>query len=105
MEHGRAFARREFDFRLDLRRAALTALAVQVCHRPGLEVLSLGDVGRDRLTAAAAACEGPLLDRIAPAQAALAEDLDPPGDLNATPATRLHLARVLLGRALTELAQ
>ncbi len=39
---------------------------------------------------------------IAAAQAALAQDLRPAGDLNAAPATRLHLARVLLGRALTE---
>lgn len=57
VERGRAFARREFDFRLDLRRAALTALTVQVRSRPALEVLALGDVGRDRLTAAAATCE------------------------------------------------
>ena len=39
---------------------------------------------------------------IAAAQAALADDLRPPSDLNAASATRLHLARVLLGRALTE---
>jgi hypothetical protein len=57
VERGRGFARREFDFRLDLRRAALTALTVQVRSRPALEVLTLADVGRDRLTAAAAACE------------------------------------------------
>jgi aerobic carbon-monoxide dehydrogenase medium subunit len=35
---------------------------------------------------------------IAGAAAALAEDLDPPDDLNGTGATKLHLARVLLGR-------
>ena len=44
------------------------------------------------------------MERIAPAQAALAEELQPSGDLNASPATRLHLARVLLGRALAGLA-
>ncbi|NKE47233.1 xanthine dehydrogenase family protein subunit M [Roseomonas frigidaquae] len=36
---------------------------------------------------------------IAGAQAALAGELDPPGDLHGPPALRLHLARVLLGRA------
>jgi carbon-monoxide dehydrogenase medium subunit len=35
---------------------------------------------------------------IARAAAALAEDLDPPADLNGASATKLHLARVLLGR-------
>ena len=45
-----------------------------------------------------------LMDRIAPAQAALSGDLQPSGDLNASAATRLHLARVLLGRALAGLA-
>ena len=37
------------------------------------------------------------------AKAALARDLDPPGDLQATPETRLHLAAVLLGRAVAAL--
>ncbi len=37
---------------------------------------------------------------IARAVAALAEDLDPPGDLNASGKTKLHLAGVLLGRTL-----
>lgn len=35
---------------------------------------------------------------------ALADDLEPNGDLNATPATKLHLARVLTRRALATLA-
>jgi aerobic carbon-monoxide dehydrogenase medium subunit len=35
---------------------------------------------------------------IAGAAAALADDLDPPDDLNGTRATKLHLAQVLLGR-------
>jgi carbon-monoxide dehydrogenase medium subunit len=52
--------------------------------------------------ASAAACEGGLASCIPRAQAALGEDLDCSGDLNAAPATRLHLARVLLGRALTQ---
>jgi carbon-monoxide dehydrogenase medium subunit len=36
--------------------------------------------------------------RVQAAQAALARDLDPPGDLNAGGKTKRHLARVLLGR-------
>ena len=36
-------------------------------------------------------------------QQALAQDLDPAGDLQATPETKRHLARVLLGRALNQL--
>jgi carbon-monoxide dehydrogenase medium subunit len=43
-------------------------------------------------------------DVIAAAQAALEKDLAPIGDLNASPATKLHLARVLCGRALAQLA-
>jgi carbon-monoxide dehydrogenase medium subunit len=55
---------------------------------------------------AMAAIEGKKLgaDAIAAAQAALAKDLAPTGDLNGSPATKLHLARVLCGRALTLLA-
>jgi carbon-monoxide dehydrogenase medium subunit len=55
---------------------------------------------------AMAAIEGKKLgaDAIASAQAALAKDLAPTGDLNGSPATKLHLARVLCGRALALLA-
>ncbi|MBI2752647.1 MAG: xanthine dehydrogenase family protein subunit M [Betaproteobacteria bacterium] len=42
-------------------------------------------------------------ESVAAAQAALAKDLDPPADLYHSSATKLHLARVLLGRALAEL--
>lgn len=69
-----------------------------------LVFLAVGDGPVEARRAAATACEGVLAERIAPAQAALDADLDPPGDLNAAPATRMHLARVLLGRALVELA-
>ncbi|HWB46441.1 MAG TPA: FAD binding domain-containing protein, partial [Hyphomicrobiaceae bacterium] len=41
---------------------------------------------------------------IAAAQAALDRDLDPPGDQHGTPATKRHLARVVLGRALSRVA-
>jgi CO/xanthine dehydrogenase FAD-binding subunit len=55
---------------------------------------------------AMAAVEGkqPASDVVAAAQAALARDLAPTGDLNGSPATKLHLARVLCARALTQLA-
>lgn len=55
---------------------------------------------------AMAAVEGKKVgaETIAAAQAALARDLAPTGDLNGSPATKLHLARVLCGRALTALA-
>jgi carbon-monoxide dehydrogenase medium subunit len=43
-------------------------------------------------------------DAIAAAQGALEKDLAPIGDLNASPATKLHLARVLCARALAQLA-
>jgi carbon-monoxide dehydrogenase medium subunit len=54
--------------------------------------------------AAEAASTRDLPHGIRDAQEALAADLDPHGDLNASPATRLHLARVLLGRALAQFA-
>lgn len=41
-------------------------------------------------------------ESILQAQNALDKDLDPPGDLQANAATKKHLARVLLSRALTQ---
>jgi carbon-monoxide dehydrogenase medium subunit len=43
-------------------------------------------------------------ETVAAAQAALENDLDPMPDLNGSVATKMHLARVLTGRALKELA-
>ena len=59
-----------------------------------------------RATAAEAALRGQPLDadRIAAAAEQAAEGTDPPGDLNATPEYKRHLARVLCRRALTEAA-
>ena len=56
--------------------------------------------------AACAALEGSRCGEkaVAAAQAALAQDLDPPGDLYTSGPTKLHLARVLTGRALAALA-
>ena len=55
---------------------------------------------------AAAALEGKPFsaDAVAAAQTALGDDLAPAADLYATAATKLHLARVLTGRALAALA-
>jgi carbon-monoxide dehydrogenase medium subunit len=53
-------------------------------------------------SSAAAVLTGGVLDaaRLQAAQAALAQDLDPPADLHGSAKTKLHLARVLLGRVI-----
>lgn len=60
-----------------------------------------------RAARAAAALEGRSLDEatLSAARDALADDLDPPDDLQATGATKLHLARVVMGRALEQLVE
>lgn len=55
--------------------------------------------------AAAALGQGAPLERIASAQDALAQDLNPSADLQADSATKLHLARVLLARAARTLSE
>jgi carbon-monoxide dehydrogenase medium subunit len=54
---------------------------------------------------AAAALEGSRGDAgaVAAAQAALVAELDPPADLNGAPATKRHMASVLLGRAVARI--
>jgi aerobic carbon-monoxide dehydrogenase medium subunit len=72
-----------------------------------LRLAFLGAGGKPVLAkAAAAAIEGKTYsaDSVAAAQAALGHDLDPPADLYSSTATKLHLARVLTGRALAALA-
>ena len=59
----------------------------------------VGGVPQRSLRAEAAFARGD----IKAAQDALAEDLDPPGDLHGPPEFRRHLARVLLGRAFAKL--
>jgi carbon-monoxide dehydrogenase medium subunit len=56
-------------------------------------------------TRATAALSGQALDAnaIAAAQAALAQDLDPPADMHGPPEMKRHLARVLVQRALSSL--
>jgi aerobic carbon-monoxide dehydrogenase medium subunit len=69
-----------------------------------LVFFALGDRPIVAVNAAAALVGHPLdeteIDRAAQA---LARDLDPPGDLNGSPATKLHLAQVVLRRALAKL--
>ena len=66
-----------------------------------LAYLAVGD-GPVLAARAMAALQGKALDAgtIQVAQQALSQDLSPNGDLQADPATKIHLARVLLGRAL-----
>jgi carbon-monoxide dehydrogenase medium subunit len=69
-----------------------------------LAYLAVGD--RPMLAShAMAALQGKPLDApsIRAAQDALSKDLDPGGDLQADPTTKMHLARVLLGRAAEQL--
>ena len=75
------------------------------CEDVRLGLTHMGSVPL-RATAAEAALRGQPLDaeRIAAAAEQAAEGTDPPGDLNATPEYKRHLARVLCRRALTEAA-
>ena len=84
---------------------ALVGLAAEA-RAGGLRLVFFGIGGKpvEAPAAAAALAAGITAERIAAAQAALGRDLDPPGDLQADAATKLHLARVLLGRAARALA-
>lgn len=89
---------------------ALVGIAAQGTLRDGafaelrLAFFSAGPKPMLATHAGAALVGRPLTDAaIAQAQAALADDLAPQDDLQATAATRLHLARVLLQRAVREL--
>ncbi len=68
--------------------------------------IALTNMGSTPLRAAASedALRGKGLDAIAAAAEQAAEGTDPPGDLNATPDYKRHLARVLTRRALEEAA-
>jgi aerobic carbon-monoxide dehydrogenase medium subunit len=83
------------------RRQGDYASAGIAAHRRSSEIrlafFALGPTAILAKNAAAAAKKS-----VAAAQAALAKDLDPPADLYHSGATKLHLARVLLGRALAQ---
>ena len=83
------------------RRQGDYASAGLAAHRRDSQIrLAFFGVGSTAVLAKHAAAEAK--KSIAAAQQALAQDLDPPADLYHSGATKLHLARVLLGRALTQ---
>ena len=83
------------------RRQGDYASAGLAAHRRDSEIrLAFFGVGSKAILAKHAALEAK--KSIAAAQQALAKDLDPPADLYHSGATKLHLARVLLGRALAQ---
>ena len=79
----------------------LTASAGLAAHRKDGELrLAFFAVGATAILARNAAAAA--TSSTAAAQQALAQDLDPPADLHHSGAAKLHLARVLLGRALAQ---
>lgn len=93
-------ARRHGDYAI----VGLAAQGVRGGH--GWERLALAFFGVDDRPVLAAGAAAALTGGagIAAAQAALAGDLDPTGDLNGDPATKKHLARVLIGRVVAGMA-
>ncbi len=99
------FARRSGDY-------AIVGLAVRMtvsgasASNVRLGFFAVGDKATLAEKAAAALSAGPVTAAtVAAAQAALADDLTPQDDQQASAATRLHLARVVLGRAVAALLE
>ena len=103
--HFSELARRRGDYAM-VGLAAVLAFDGTVVSRARLAFLSVGDrpVLADN---AMAALQGRAADAdaVRAAQVALSRDLEPSADLQADPATKMHLARVLLGRAVADLRQ
>lgn len=97
-------ARRRGDYAI-VGLAASAEMEGGVAREAKLVFFGVGGRPFDARMAARALTEGPLLERVAAAQEALTAELDPIGDLQADAATKRHLARVLLGRAVRALAQ
>ena len=97
-------ARRHGDYAI-IGVAASCIMTKDTANSMRIAFLSAGDTPKSALHAAGAV-EGGRLDAAAVdrAKQALAEDLDPPADLTTSSATKLHLAQVLLGRALLQMA-
>jgi carbon-monoxide dehydrogenase medium subunit len=98
-------ARRQGDY-------AMVGVAAHGSRRAnGFAALTLAffAVGTGPVTAARAAAAltaGPFsTDRVQAAQQALGADLAPPADLHGTAKTKLHLARVLLGRVVSAMVE
>ncbi|HKW53826.1 MAG TPA: FAD binding domain-containing protein [Stellaceae bacterium] len=96
-------ARRRGDYAM-VGLAATARLESGVLRAPRLVFFGVDVRPVEAVAAAAALGAGRPADGIAAAQEALAEDLDPTGDLQADRATKLHLARVLLARGVLALA-
>jgi carbon-monoxide dehydrogenase medium subunit len=80
---------------------AIVGVAAVTGDRPGIALINMGPV-----PLRAGAVEAALGAGASPTEAAAhaADGLDPPGDLNASPEYRRHLAQVLVRRALEEAA-
>lgn len=96
-------ARRRGDYAM-VGLAALARVVEGAVAEIRLVFFGVGDRPIAAVQAAKTVVGHPLIDHAAAAQEALSEDLDPPDDLTATSAVKLHLARVLLGRGLAALA-
>lgn len=96
-------ARRRGDYAM-LGLAATARVAGGVLHGSRLVFFGVGGMPMEAAKAASTLEEGAPLERIAIAQDALSDDLDPSGDLQADGATKRHLAQVLLARAVRALA-
>jgi aerobic carbon-monoxide dehydrogenase medium subunit len=95
-------ARRSGDYAM----AGIAACGTPVEHGiadPRLVFFGVGPTPMRAERAMAALAALPREDALAAAKQALAEDLDPPGDLHGGPEMKLHLCRVLLDRALHRL--
>jgi carbon-monoxide dehydrogenase medium subunit len=101
--HFDELSRRRGDYAMVGLACALTLDATRV-KEARLALLAVGD-GPVLALGAMKALAGQSITEatIQAAQQALAQDLQPNGDLQADPATKIHLARVLLGRALNAL--
>ena len=95
-------ARRRGDYAM-VGLAATALVAAGALRAPRLVFFGVDVKPVEASAATAALDEGAPRDRIAAAQKALSEDLDPSGDLQADRATKLHLARVLLARGVAAL--